>query len=127
MGDFLPPNPHMLVAKLTEAKMKRCFFQGQPKTWKQQFKESPNAPKPDDTPLDELKEHFKVKEENSFKSQQHNSEKQKNEMWKKCKAMDQGDEKSGHSWKKQKGKDKSNKQKGSDRSTKPKLVEKKHS
>ena len=44
MGDFLPPEPLVPVAKLTEAKMKRCFFQGQPKTWKQQFEEFPNVP-----------------------------------------------------------------------------------
>jgi len=96
------------------------FFQGQPKTWKQQFEESPNAPKLEDMPLAELKEHFKVKEENSFKSQQRNAKKQKNEAWKKRKATDQGDEKSGCNWKKRKGKDKSNPQKGSD---KPKPVE----
>jgi len=45
------------------------FLSGTTKTWKQQLEEAPNAPKPKDMPLDELKEHFKVKEENSFNSQ----------------------------------------------------------
>jgi len=70
IGDFLWIDPQQLVEKLSQAKMQLCLFYGQPKTWQQQFMESPNVPKPDQMVLEELKEHFKIKEDNAARSEQ---------------------------------------------------------
>jgi len=102
MGDFLWINPAEPVNKLSEAELKKCFFYGQPKGWQEQFKESPNAPRPEDMPLEELKEHFKTKEEHSIRSQQHNTAKQHAESLAKCQANGHEDDKSNH-WKEKKG------------------------
>jgi len=65
MGDFLWDNPAQPIIKLTQSELKWCLFKGQPKKQHQQFEESLNASKPDDMNLEELKEHFKIKEDNA--------------------------------------------------------------
>jgi len=107
LGDFLWPDPAEPVTKLTENELKRCFYDGQPQKWRQQFEESPNAPKPEDMTVEELKEHFKTKEDNHAKMQLQRAEQQRVEGLKKRKPADQvnsgGGKRGGKSgWKKKK-------------------------
>jgi len=90
------------VNKLSEAKLRKSFFHGQPKGWQKQLREAPNAPWPDDMPLEDLKEYFRIKEEHSIRSQQHNTAKQHAERFAKHQANGQKDNKSNH-WKNKKG------------------------
>ena len=69
LGDFLWEDPQDCVIKLSEAKMKWCFYNRQPKTWHLQFEESPNAPHPEDMSFEALKEHFKLWEDHSNKQE----------------------------------------------------------
>jgi len=101
MGDFLWINPAESVTKLSETELKKCFFHGQPKGWQEQFREAPNAPQPDDMPLEDLKEYFCIKEEHSIRSQQRNTIKQRAENLAKRQANGHEDDKSNH-WKKKK-------------------------
>jgi len=61
---------------LNENELKCCFYDGQPPTWRQQFEELPNVPKPEDMTAEELKEHFKTKEDNHAKMQLQHTEQQ---------------------------------------------------
>jgi len=54
MGDLFWNNSAKPVNQLTEAELKMCFFNCQPKTWQQQFL---GSPRPDTMPLEELKDH----------------------------------------------------------------------
>jgi len=69
LGDFLWPDPVQPILKWNKNEPIHCFYDGQPKQWHQQFKESPNAPNPEDRMVEELKEHFKTKEDNHAKMQ----------------------------------------------------------
>jgi len=89
LGDFLWPDPAEPSAKLNENELKRCFYDGQPLKWRQQFEESPNAPKPEDMTVEELKEHFKTKEDNHAKMQLQRVEQQRVEGLKKRKPAEQ--------------------------------------
>jgi len=102
LGDFLYEDPAHPVPKLTEQELKLCFFEGQPDSWQRQFLESPNAPKPENMPLEELKEHFKTKEDNVVKN--HLLAAQKQQQTKKNKCNEQTPETGKSQWKKRKNK-----------------------
>jgi len=89
LGDFLWPDLAEPVTKLNENELKCCFYDGQPQKWRQQFEESPNAPKPEDMTVEELKEHFKTKEDNHAKIQLQCAKQQQMEGHKKCKSAEQ--------------------------------------
>jgi len=74
LGEFLWPDSAEPVAKLNENELKQCFYDRQPQKWQQQFEESPNTLKPEEMTVEELKEHFKTKEENHAKIQLQHAE-----------------------------------------------------
>ena len=100
LGDFLYEDPAHPVPKLTEQELKLCFFEGH--SWQRLFSESPNAPKPENMPLEELKEHFKTKEDNAVKN--HLLAAQKQQQTKKNKLNEQTPETGKSQWKKRKNK-----------------------
>jgi len=89
LGNFLWPDPAEPILKLTENELKCCFYEDQPKPWCQQFEELPNAPKPKDMMVEELKEHFKTKEDNHVKMQLKHAEQQQLDGLKKHKSAKQ--------------------------------------
>ncbi len=76
IGDFLWQDPANPVEKLNENELKLAFFNGQPKPWRLQFLEAPGAPRPEVMTVEQLKEHFKLKEDNAAKKEVQHAENQ---------------------------------------------------
>jgi len=98
MGNFLWINQAELVTKLSEDKLKKCFFYGQPKDGRSN---SGRVQKPHDQRTCHLKiskSTFELKK-HSIRSQQHNTAKQHAESLTKHQAYEHEDNRSNH-WKK---------------------------